>query len=215
MAHYAVRQGRVPGIYGSWAEAEAQVKGYAHAEHKKFRDKEEAERWLGVKRVPESPAEESEAPPRKKVRVDTTTVVYCDGSCLGNGTPEAKAGIGVWFGHANERNLGEALPATTYGTHTNQKAELWAAIRALQQLKPDEPVRLYTDSQYTIKSAQEWRRRWKAKQWRVKLDNLVLLRLLSDTIDARQATTEWVHVRGHTGIEGNEAADALARQSVQ
>lgn len=28
-------------------------------------------------------------------------VVYTDGSCLNNGKPDAKAGIGVWFGANN------------------------------------------------------------------------------------------------------------------
>lgn len=36
MPFYAVRRGRIPGIYMSWPEAQAQVKGFPNAEHKKF-----------------------------------------------------------------------------------------------------------------------------------------------------------------------------------
>ncbi|KAI0034749.1 ribonuclease H-like domain-containing protein [Vararia minispora EC-137] len=46
--YYAVKKGRIPGIYGSWPEAEAQVKQFRGPMHMKFRSYEEAERWLGL-----------------------------------------------------------------------------------------------------------------------------------------------------------------------
>lgn len=44
--YYAVRRGHVPGIYLTWPEAEAQVKGFPGARHKSFNDRAEAEHWL-------------------------------------------------------------------------------------------------------------------------------------------------------------------------
>ena len=41
--YYVVWQGRKPGIYASWAECEAQVKGFAGAEYKSFPNREMAE----------------------------------------------------------------------------------------------------------------------------------------------------------------------------
>jgi ribonuclease HI len=45
MKFYAVKVGRAPGIYASWPEAEAQVRGVP-AVYKSFRSRDEAERWL-------------------------------------------------------------------------------------------------------------------------------------------------------------------------
>ena len=44
--YYAVRKGKQRGLFLSWAECEAQVKGYSQAEFKKFKSKSEAEQYL-------------------------------------------------------------------------------------------------------------------------------------------------------------------------
>ncbi|KAI5452026.1 hypothetical protein NCC49_001322 [Naganishia albida] len=46
-AFYAVKRGREPGIYSTWAECEHQTKGYTGAVHKKFPTREAAEQFLG------------------------------------------------------------------------------------------------------------------------------------------------------------------------
>lgn len=45
--YYAVKIGKVPGIYKSWAECEIQVKGYKGAQYKSFTDEKEAYQYLG------------------------------------------------------------------------------------------------------------------------------------------------------------------------
>ena len=45
--YYAVRVGRNVGIYTTWADCEAQVKGYSGAQYKSFPTKEEAENFVG------------------------------------------------------------------------------------------------------------------------------------------------------------------------
>lgn len=47
--YYAVKAGRVPGIYDTWADCEANVKGFAGAEYKSFGSAEAAEEYLGKK----------------------------------------------------------------------------------------------------------------------------------------------------------------------
>ena len=44
--YYAVRKGKIPGIYESWGEAETQVKGYSGAEYKSFKTLEEADVFM-------------------------------------------------------------------------------------------------------------------------------------------------------------------------
>ena len=42
--YYAVKQGVKPGIYETWAECEAQTKGFSGAQYKSFGSMAEAER---------------------------------------------------------------------------------------------------------------------------------------------------------------------------
>jgi ribonuclease HI len=42
---YVVAKGKKPGIYESWAECEAQVKGFKSAKHKSFKTRPEAEKF--------------------------------------------------------------------------------------------------------------------------------------------------------------------------
>ena len=42
MKYYAVKEGRKPGVYTTWADCEEQVKGYAGADYNKFNNEEDA-----------------------------------------------------------------------------------------------------------------------------------------------------------------------------
>ena len=67
--YYAVKSGRMPGIYFSWMECKAQVDGYPKAIYKGFETKEEAEIFLGM------------AEPQNKKEYDATwAIAYVDGS---------------------------------------------------------------------------------------------------------------------------------------
>ena len=47
--YYAVRRGRKPGIYRTYAECEKQVSGFSHQEYKKFSSREAAEEYMQEK----------------------------------------------------------------------------------------------------------------------------------------------------------------------
>jgi ribonuclease HI len=60
-----------------------------------------------------------------------TLAVHVDGACPGNGTPSAIAGVGIYFGPSSLYNLSAPLTSNIAKPPTSQKAELLAAIRAL------------------------------------------------------------------------------------
>lgn len=127
-----------------------------------------------------------------------TIIAYTDGACSGNPGP---AGLGVVLveGHAR-RELSEYL-----GHATNNIAELTAILRALEALgESEEPVSVYTDSQYAIGVLQKG---WKPK---VNQDLIALTRKRMQSF----AKLRLIYVKGHAGIPMNERADALARQAV-
>ena len=71
--YYAVKQGKVPGIYRTWDACKAQVHGYPGAIYKGFERLEEAEAFLGGGKRPEPLLREtkgtySAAPERKAVQ---------------------------------------------------------------------------------------------------------------------------------------------------
>ncbi|KAL5256214.1 hypothetical protein ACHWQZ_G011441 [Mnemiopsis leidyi] len=144
----------------------------------------------------------------------TRPIVYTDGSCLNQGGPR-RAGVGVFWGVGDARNCSERL----WGPQTNQRAELWAAIRALQTCLSAgyKKLEVRTDSKYTIKGATEWIKRWKENGYRsangqpVKNKELFCcLSSLTNIVDVK-----WVHVKAHNGEPGNEAADRLAKEGAK
>ena len=112
------------------------------------------------------------------------------------------------------RNLSERLAGPI---QTNQRAELTAILRALEISPPHQPVRIVTDSQYSINCASVWALSWERKGWKtaagedVKNEDLVrLIRARMAVRDAAGAETAFKWVKGHSGSIGNEAADRLA-----
>ena len=56
-------------------------------------------------------------------------LIFTDGSCSKNGTPDAFAGYGIFFGFGDRRNVSNWLPGEN---QTNQRAELMALLVALR-----------------------------------------------------------------------------------
>ncbi|KAI0365993.1 ribonuclease H-like protein [Pilatotrama ljubarskyi] len=142
-------------------------------------------------------------------------IVYSDGACRGNGRAGAVAGIGVWWGKDDMRNISERCP----GDQTNNRAELIAIIRVLETAPSDKrPLVIKTDSQYSISSLTNWLPNWKRSGWRSASGRPVLNVLLIKYADALleerrelvKQSVEFVKVLGHSGEEGNDGADRLA-----
>ena len=139
-----------------------------------------------------------------------TVEIFTDGACSGNPGP---GGWGtILRAKGKEKELFGGEPDTT-----NNRMELMAAIRGLEELKWDCQVVLYTDSTYVQKGITEWLPGWKARGWRtadkkpVKNDDL--WQRLEQAAKRHQVTWKWV--KGHAGHPENERADQLARQGVQ
>ncbi|KAI9598582.1 ribonuclease H-like domain-containing protein [Syncephalis fuscata] len=138
-------------------------------------------------------------------------VVYTDGSGLSNGQKNAVAGVGVYFGPGDARNISEPLPGSL---QTNQRAEITAVIRALETVDSHQPIEIRTDSAYVVNATRSWINNWKKRNWH-KSDgkavlNSDLFRRLDELLVAHTSPVKFTHVRAHIGIPGNEAADRLA-----
>ncbi|THW77639.1 hypothetical protein D6D19_02088 [Aureobasidium pullulans] len=272
---YGVHKGHKPGVYTLWADAQNTIADFKGAVYKSFKTQAEAEVFSRDGHAQKRPSEEPSqtTPPAKKQKQDTddledlvehaagegplpegaedgfdpritlnpvtgkieykeaTTkwqavnlqddkpvVIYTDGSSLGNGAHGAVAGVGVYFGPQDRRNLSEPLSGTR---QTNQRAELTAIQRALEIAPRNRPVTIYTDSNYSIKCVTEWFVKWKANGWlnaaRKPVENKDLIEKILNLIEQRKNMSqeisnkvEFVWVKGHATNEGNIAADELA-----
>ncbi|KAM5263940.1 ribonuclease H1 isoform 2-T2 [Ctenodactylus gundi] len=144
-----------------------------------------------------------------------SVVVYTDGCCSSNGRRRARAGIGVYWGPGHPLNVGIRLP----GRQTNQRAEIHAACKALEQAKAQNISRLvlYTDSMFTINGITSWVPGWKKNGWRTSAGKEVINK--EDFVELERLTQgmdiQWMHVPGHSGFVGNEEADRLAREGAK
>ncbi|NLT26338.1 MAG: ribonuclease HI [Microbacteriaceae bacterium] len=131
-----------------------------------------------------------------------------DGSSLGNPGPAGWA----WVTEQGEWRAGG------WPRGTNNMGELMAVADLLEQTADlDASLRVLCDSQYVINSVTKWMPGWKRKGWKKSDGKPVQNRELLERIDAalagRDVRFEWV--RGHSGHDLNEQADARARGAAE
>ena len=137
---------------------------------------------------------------------------YTDGACSGNPGP---GGWGVYL--VAENNEGEIVKEEVlYGKNkqtTNQIMELTAAIQALESLKrKNVEITIFTDSKYVVGGITTWIFGWLKNNWSTASKKPVANRKLWEELLnlTKNQNVEWVWVKGHAGILGNEKADSLA-----
>lgn len=148
--------------------------------------------------------------------VSDIQTICTDGACTRNGKAGALAGIGVYFGPGDARNISKALPGSP---QTNNRAELEALRCALAYSvsNPDQPVHIRSDSSYCVNGFSKWIYGWAAAGWTKSDGRAVLNKDLwlkvwhcKTQIYKLNIKCQVSWVRGHSGDPGNEAADRLA-----
>ncbi|KAJ7620573.1 RnaseH-domain-containing protein [Mycena polygramma] len=92
---------------------------------------------------------------------------------------------------------------------SNQVGEIIAIKEAIEKAPPDAPLKIYSDSKYAIDGLTKNLQRWQDEGFQT-VANGDLFALIVAKMRERKAPTEFVWVKGHSGIAGNEAADRLA-----
>ncbi|KDQ58375.1 hypothetical protein JAAARDRAFT_716430 [Jaapia argillacea MUCL 33604] len=140
--------------------------------------------------------------------MDEHVVVYTDGSCTKNGTASARCGSGVWIADGHPKNMALRVPGEK---QSNQVGEIVAVIACLQNMDNCVPVTFVTDSLYVIEGLTKNLGDWEDRGW-VGVANREYFQAAAYQLRRRSATSAFRWVKGHSGDEGNENADALAKE---
>jgi ribonuclease HI len=157
----------------------------------------------GTRTAAQAAAAAADARARIEALPEDTVVCFTDGACRGNPGP---AGAGALVVLPDGTRFEGSL---VLGIATNNVGELAAIGLALDLLDaadvpPAAPVRVFCDSKYA--------RGVLAQGWKAKANGDQIRRLRERLAARPGARLEWV--AGHTGLSGNERADALATMGV-
>ena len=136
--------------------------------------------------------------------------IYTDGSCLNN------PGNGGWAAIININGEVKKISGSVKDT-TNNKMELMAPIKALQEVKGNEQIEIYTDSQYVKLGITDWIHKWIKNNWQTSKKEPVKNKEL--WIELYELTKsyeiKWIWVKAHAGNILNEEVDLLAKQAAE
>ena len=136
--------------------------------------------------------------------------IYTDGSCLNN------PGNGGWAAIINQNGEVKEISVSVKDT-TNNKMELMAPIMALKQIKQNDQIEIYTDSQYVRLGITEWVHKWIKNNWQTSKKEPVKNKELWIQLYelTNQFEIKWIWVKAHAGNALNEEVDLLAKKAAE
>jgi len=139
------------------------------------------------------------------------TVVYTDGSCIRNGQDSARAGSRIWYGPHDTRNTSIRVAGPE---QSNQMGELLAILHVIKTHPPDAELTIKSDSKYAIEGLTTHLERWESTGWSG-VRHAEVFKCITAWSRHRSNITKYIWVKGHSGIDGNEEADKLARRGAE
>lgn len=195
---YAVKVGRVPGIYHTWMECAAQIDGYPGAKYQAFAHEKDAHAYLSGT---VAASKDSNVPRQNN---NTAAYAYVDGSY--NKFTKVY-GYGVIF--VDESGIIHKLSGNgsqpNMALMRNVAGEIEGAMAAMRFAVEHEIKNLVIYYDYTGIEA------WPTGKWSANKEETQRYR---DFCRLCPVKITYKKVKGHTGVEGNENADRLAKKAV-
>tara|TARA_B100001287_G_scaffold275576_1_gene283576 strand:- start:25086 stop:25715 length:630 start_codon:yes stop_codon:yes gene_type:complete len=144
--------------------------------------------------------------------------VYTDGACSNNGRENAMAGIGIFLGQDDPRNVSELVE----GKQSNNTAELTAIIKTWPIIKKDildgKKVTIVSDSIYAIRCVSSYGEKCAQNFWKKDIPNKELVKIAYE-IYKDNKNINFMHIKAHTDNKdihsiGNDGADRLANKAI-
>jgi ribonuclease HI len=143
--------------------------------------------------------------------------IYTDGSCSKNGYKDAVAGIGIYFGYQDSRNVSQRIE----GKQTNNAAELGAILHLYTIIEKDirdgKHIGVVTDSIYAIRCCTTYGKKCADACWKKDIPNKEMVKKAYELYSG--TNVEFIHVTAHTENTdvhslGNKEADRLATNAL-
>lgn len=188
---YAVRKGKEPGIYTTWADCQKRVNGFSGAEYKSFLTLDEAKKFLNAGVEPE---EDIEYVP-----------IYVDGSYHID-TKEFSYGM-VVLNKGQVLRYNQKYTDPELATMRNVAGEIKGAEAAMRYALEHqiEAIAIYHDYEGIAK--------WCQGLWKTNKEGTKAYKAYYDQV-SQKVKIRFVKVAGHTGDTYNEMADVLAKEAL-
>lgn len=190
--YYAVKKGFKIGLFNSWPECQASVKGYKGAVYKGFEKKAEALAWLDSEEM------------RSESSVDLAGIdfeVYTDGSYVNGRYSYGYAFIKDGEIVLESKGVGEDLEAAGMRNVAGEIAAVRHAVEKAISMKAR--IRIYHDySGIALWVTGEWQAKNKFTQ------------AYAEFMRAHKGVYELKKVAGHSGDKFNDYVDGLAKEAL-
>lgn len=200
--YYAVRKGKVPGIYMTWNDCKSQVDGFSGAEYKSFASLEEAAAFVDGGDSKNISVDIKDGVP---VSDEYNAIAYVDGS-YNNATKEFSYGV-VMFHDGKEIHFSQKVEDKELAEMRNVAGEIKGAECAMRYAIEHgcKTLVIYHDYEGIAK--------WCTGVWKTNKEGTQAYKAYFDSIKD-SIKIDFKKVKGHSGDLYNDKADELAKKAI-
>lgn len=197
---YAVRNGKTPGIYQTWAQCKEQVHGFPGAVFKSFPTLAQAEAYMGLPGA----AGEEKSGDGEPDGSQTEAVAYVDGSYQAD-RKQFSCGV-VVFHDGKEEHFSELYDDPELAQMRNVAGEIKGSQKAIQYCL-DHQIK-----SVTIFHDYEGIAKWCTGEWQTKKEGTRAYKAFYEQAK-KELDIRFVKVKGHSEDKYNDLADQLAKEA--
>lgn len=219
MKFYAVKVGRITGIYYNWDDCKKQVDGYPNAKYKSFDNEKDAKAFLAGEEITSLQVKNPAIKP-----TNASISVFTDGGSRNTGNIKGgqvkatdKAAWAFLIKTATDEISGSA---GEFGA-TNNKMEITALIEAMKKLRTlklnDQEIVFVLDSKYVLDAInQKWIYGWAKRGFTRREGELKNKELWQEVyrLLPQFKKAKFVWTKGHADNAGNQFVDSLLNKTM-
>ena len=201
---YAVKVGKTPGIYRTWAECKSQTEGVSGAMFKGFATEEEAKLFMGIEMTENGGTTDVDNEPGRTLQ-EGEALAYVDGS-YNVDTGEYSCGV-VFFYEGTQKNFCKKGENEELASMRNVAGEILGARMAME-----EAVRCGA-GKLTIVHDYQGIASWCTGEWKTNKEGTKAYKAYFDSLQGL-LSIRFEKVKGHSGDTYNDLADELAKSVI-